>query len=245
MGWAGGLRQQGARNVSGRSEFPFGTFTATVRTPVLLNISPVQKAIQERDRGLYGNHPSKGSGAERKGGRGWRQRARGLRKPRDTLGERGAGDRGGGRRRTPHLGMPGRRLLPGLGPRRLLPPGSHGLAAGLFALLLLHAGCPVRRELLATDARSLLRGQIRKPRLSRSKNDRLAFPRRQPHKLGQTPPTSGSVRRLHAAQAQRAGAHGTRASVPTGAGGGGRGEGGARGWEVGLRVPTRGCAASR
>lgn len=38
------------------------------------------------------------------------------------------------------------RLLPRHRPRRLLARGNHGLAARLFAPLILHARCPVRRE---------------------------------------------------------------------------------------------------
>lgn len=172
--------------------------------PVLLNIPLVQKVTRKREReSSMTTTRSTGSRSRRKRRPGLGSRGAQAAEAAGHPGrEERAGDWGGGRGRTPHLGMPRRRLLPGLGPRRLLPHGSHGLAARLFALLLLHAGCHVRRELLATDTRSLLPGQTRKPRLSPSKNYRLAFPRRQPHKLGQTPPTSGSVWRLHAAQAQ-------------------------------------------
>lgn len=47
------------------------------------------------------------------------------------------------------------RLLPTLRPRRLQPRGSHGLAARLFAPLILHVGCHVKREGLEPDSRSL------------------------------------------------------------------------------------------
>lgn len=80
------------------------------------------------------------------------------------------------RARRTHLRIRVPRLLPTLGPGRLQPRGSHGLAARLFAPLMLHAGCHVRRELPEPDTRSLSLGQARKPRLSPLKNYRARVP---------------------------------------------------------------------
>lgn len=104
----------------------------------------------------------------------------GLRFRRNTLEDTGAGVRKGraptaGRGRT-HLGIRILRLLPTLGPGRLQPRRSHGLAARLFPPLVLHARCHVRRELLEPDTRSLSLGQTRKPRLSPLKNYRVRVP---------------------------------------------------------------------
>lgn len=59
---------------------------------------------------------------------------------------------------------------------------------------------------MAVDARSHAAEPREAAFLPRKKTTALEFPRRLPHKLSRTPPTSGSERRRHAAQAEWAGA---------------------------------------
>lgn len=123
-------------------------------------------------------------------------------------------------------------LLPRLQPRRLLQCGSHGLATCLFALLILHAGCQVRRDL--AGVRHSLTLTRPSPKGSPFSVEKLLapVPAAAATQIERTPPTSGSVRRLHVAQAQWAGARGARARRPTWAGGGreGRSARGGVGW---------------
>lgn len=181
-------------------------------------------------RGSMTTTPRHGPGAgDRDGGRGWAPRRAGG-------ASRGPPEKQGARAGS-HLGVRRPRLLPTLRPRLLPRRGGHGLAAGLFALLVLHAGGLGRSEPPAPGPRALSPAKPERPAVLRWKITRLAFPRRRPHKLERTPPTSGSVRRPHAAQAQWAGASASAA----GEGGwkaGARGRRETRGGE-GSEVPAR------
>lgn len=134
-----------------RAEFPRRANKTAVRVLLVWAVYSLPDSNWDQ-KGLTDNHPRvkvPGVGA-REGGQGWGPRAHGLRILRETLEDKGA-------RADSHLGIRALRLLPARRPPRAAPRGSHGLAAGLVALLILHAACHVRRELLGPTTRSLTR----------------------------------------------------------------------------------------
>lgn len=120
-------------------------------------------------------------------------------------GRRGRGKGGGtseaAPRGRPHLRAQRPGLL-ALRPRGLLL--RRVAAAALPAPLVVHAASRAGRWPLPLAVTPPSPGEAAS--LSLRKTTALTFPRRRPHKLSRTPPTSGSVWRRHAAQAQWAGA---------------------------------------
>lgn len=123
----------------------------------------------------------------------------------------GDGDRdGAGASAQPHLHAQRPRLLTLRPPRLLLSRvAAAAVAAATAAVpapLVLHAassrpGDGRRRSLLLRRAPREAAFSPFKNKKTKKKTTALPFPRRPPHKLRRTPPTSGSVGRRHAAQA--------------------------------------------
>lgn len=90
---------------------------------------------------------------------------------------------------------------------------SAGATASPPGCLLCSSSMPavaLRRELLEPDTRSLSVGQTPNPRFSPWKKSPAPVPAEASTQIERRPPTSGSVWRLHAAQARWAGARGMR-----------------------------------
>lgn len=152
-----------------RAEFPRRANKTAVRILLVWAVYSLPDSNWDH-KGLTDNHPrvkAPGVGA-REGGQGWGPRAHGLRFLSETLEDKGA-------RADSHLGIRALRLLSARRPPRAAPRGSHGLAAGLVALLILHDACHVRKSCWSPPL-ALSLGQARKPHLSPLKNYRTTVP---------------------------------------------------------------------
>lgn len=193
-GWGERLQQQCALHVQVGIPTQLPKPRVTCFPPGLF--TPTQEAIRTGESSRT-TTPGKGSGAGTEKASGLRSESAQAADPAEHPGRKGRAGAGGCSPRDAGAAAPPRtRTAATLAAREPRPCRQ---AAGAD-----QPPCRVSRTKRAveTDTRSLSRRQTRRPRPSTWKNNRLLFPRRRPHKLEQTPPTSGSVRRLHAAQAQ-------------------------------------------